>query len=136
MSVQVAWDEAAQDVIRVDFLDPWTVDEFRAAQETVNTWVLDPARPVEAMFVNLTDSGSLPQSVARFVASALDQRDKRHHLHVIPCYVIVGATRLDKSVFKSFVRVFGPTWLGNKVHFADDLAAARTLIAAGCGAGA
>lgn len=119
MGIQVLWDNPEKTIIRYDFSDPWTWDEFYQIRVEGNNMAESVSHPV-VVLVNLQGQVSL-------ASGALVQGKKiaKTKPENISMQVIVSTNGLIKSLFPVFARL--NPHLANSYRVVPTLEAARAL---------
>lgn len=121
MGIQVLWDNPEKTIIRYDFSDPWTWDEFYQVRVEGNNMAESVSHPVVAL-INLQGQVSLASG-----ALVQGKRIARTKPENISMQVIVSTNGLIKSLFPVFARL-NPN-LANSYRVVPTLEAARALAA-------
>ena len=121
MGIQVLWDNPEKTIIRYDFSDSWTWDEFYQVRVEGNNMAESVSHPVVAL-INLQGQVSLASG-----ALVQGKRIARTKPENISMQVIVSTNGLIKSLFPVFTRL-NPN-LANSYRVVPTLEAARALAA-------
>lgn len=122
MPIVTVWDNPEQTIIRKDFSDPWSWQEYAAALGHSHAMMAEHPDQSIAIILNMSGSAYVPPNPLPSLRVAL--RDGMPENWQVT--VVVGGTLFVKSLAKIFNNGMGTTH--QNVRVVNDLAAARELL--------
>ncbi|NDJ62522.1 MAG: hypothetical protein GYB67_15445 [Chloroflexi bacterium] len=122
MAIKVYWQDAAHSIIRFDYREQWTWQEFINAARA--SWAMaDTSTHRVDLIANLTDGQTIPPTGAFGQINAITREGGRHW----EIAVIVGVNPVIKTLVRAFKQIYREA--GHKYLVADTIEDALTLIA-------
>jgi hypothetical protein len=124
MKVSVRWDNAEQTIIRYDFDDLWSWEDFystqRIGQEMINQTT--HCHPIGTLFV--MPHPTMPQNILSNTRTGMSTKHPRVFL-----IVVVSRNRYVKMLYEILIKLYRP--LANEMVRTDTLEEARELLLRG-----
>lgn len=123
MPVLVDWDNPEKTIIRYQFIDPWTWQEYHETH--ARGWALiSTVRYTVDLILDFNQGGGMPSSALRHFQNAVES------VHPNRGYVVIITTNpLIRSVMNALVRIYRYRSDGVNGAFASDLEEAYRIIA-------
>lgn len=131
MSIELNWEKPGE-ILRVDFHEEWTVDEYTQCVEAANQQVAASPNPI-TVILNYDDSTIFPRTnafdLAKATSAAMPQNVKRIY--------ITGGSQFARAIVSTFFKVTQSQFKrrGVDVSILDSLDAVRDQIERGASGG-
>lgn len=124
MGINVAWTDATQTVIKLDFQRGWTWDDLYAAIKQADSLIISVPHRVD-MIIDISHAGGLPRDFMKVAGDVFDSGEARANEGY---KIVVGASGLIQFAYNGFVKVYGHKLQNRPFQFASSLEAAYTML--------
>ena len=126
MQINVAWDNNDHRIVRIVFQRGWTWQDLRQAVQQADQLITSETHTVH-LVIDIHDAGGLPgdfmSRAGELFAQGGDARSNEGQK------IVIGAGTLIRMAYKGFLAVYGSKLEGRPFTFADNLDAARAMLA-------
>ena len=125
MQINVGWDNNDHKIVRIVFQQGWTWHDLRQAIHQADQLIVSEAHTVN-LVIDIHDAGGIPGDFITRAGELFAQGDARSNEGQ---KVVIGAGALIRMAYKGFLKVYGSKLEGRPFTFADNLDAARAMLA-------
>ncbi|MBA3868408.1 MAG: hypothetical protein H0X30_04590 [Anaerolineae bacterium] len=125
MQINVAWDNSDHRIVRIVFQRGWTWQDLHQAVHQADALITSETHTVH-LVIDIHDAGGIPGDFISRAGELFAQGDARSNEGQ---KIVIGAGGLIRIAYKGFLKVYGSKLEGRPFIFADNLDAARELLA-------
>ena len=126
MQINVAWDNTDHRIVRIVFQRGWTWQDLHHAVQQADELIISKPHTVH-LVIDIQDAGGIPGDFITRAGELFAQGDARSNEGQ---KIVIGAGALIRIAYKGFLTVYGNKLEGRPFAFADNLDAARAMLAA------
>ena len=125
MQINVAWDNSDHRIVRIVFQRGWTWQDLHQAVHQADALIKSETHTVH-LVIDIHDAGGIPGDFISRAGELFAQGEARSNEGQ---KIVIGAGGLIRMAYKGFLKVYGSKLEGRPFVFADNLDAARALLA-------
>ena len=125
MKIEVAWDNNDHRIVRIAFQRGWTWQDLQQAVERADQLIISKVHTVH-LVIDIQNAGGIPGDFISRAGELFAQGDARSNEGQ---KIVIGAGALIRMAYKGFLKIYGSKLEGRPFTFADNLEAARALLA-------